>query len=65
MDIDAVRDVDALLDAIEARALRWGIVTNKATRYTTPLLEQLGLVARRHGRLRRHDAASRSRTRRR
>ena len=30
-------DVDALLDAIEARALKWGIVTNKATRYTMPL----------------------------
>lgn len=39
-------DVNALLDAIEARSLRWGIVTNKATRYTTPLLEWLGLGAR-------------------
>jgi len=38
--------VDALLDAIEGRALKWGIVTNKATRYTTPLLELLGLGAR-------------------
>ena len=39
-------DVDALLDAIEARSLKWGIVTNKATRYTTPLLELLGLGRR-------------------
>jgi N-acetyl-D-muramate 6-phosphate phosphatase len=39
-------DVDALLDAIEARSLKWGIVTNKATRYTTPLLGLLGLGGR-------------------
>jgi N-acetyl-D-muramate 6-phosphate phosphatase len=38
--------VGALLDAIEARALRWGIVTNKATRYTTPLLRALNLTPR-------------------
>ncbi len=37
---------EALLDAIEARALRWGIVTNKATRYAAPLLEQLRLASR-------------------
>jgi phosphoglycolate phosphatase len=39
-------DVGALLDAIEARSLKWGIVTNKATRYTTPLLDLLGLGGR-------------------
>jgi phosphoglycolate phosphatase len=39
-------DVDALLDAIEARSLAWGIVTNKATRYTTPLLAALRLSPR-------------------
>jgi 2-phosphoglycolate phosphatase len=39
-------DVDALLGAIEARALKWGIVTNKATRYTTRLLDSLGLGGR-------------------
>ncbi len=38
--------VGALLDAIEARTLRWGIVTNKATRYTTPLLGALNLTPR-------------------
>lgn len=39
-------EVDALLDAIEARSLKWGIVTNKATRYTAPLLDLLGLGGR-------------------
>ena len=41
-------EVAALLDAIEARSLRWGIVTNKATRFTAPLLEALGLASRAH-----------------
>jgi N-acetyl-D-muramate 6-phosphate phosphatase len=39
-------EVAALLDAIEARALAWGIVTNKATRFTAPLLAGLGLAGR-------------------
>jgi phosphoglycolate phosphatase len=39
-------EVTALLDAIDARALRWGIVTNKATRFTAPLLAALGLASR-------------------
>lgn len=39
-------DVDFVLDAIEARTLAWGIVTNKATRFTLPLLETLGLAGR-------------------
>jgi len=30
-----------LIDALEARALRWGIVTNKAERFARPLLDQL------------------------
>jgi phosphoglycolate phosphatase len=34
------------LDGIERRGLTWGIVTNKAARFTLPLLEQLGLAAR-------------------
>jgi 2-phosphoglycolate phosphatase len=38
--------IDALLDALDARALPWGIVTNKATRYTTPLLASLHLTPR-------------------
>jgi N-acetyl-D-muramate 6-phosphate phosphatase len=32
-----------LLDGIEARRLRWGIVTNKAERYAVPLIERLGV----------------------
>jgi 2-phosphoglycolate phosphatase len=35
-----------LLDELERRGLRWGVVTNKAERYTHPLLEQLGVHAR-------------------
>ena len=38
--------IDLLLDAIEARALRWGIVTNKVTRLTLPLVAELGLASR-------------------
>ncbi|MCL6555562.1 MAG: phosphoglycolate phosphatase [Burkholderiales bacterium] len=34
------------LDAIEARALRWGVVTNKPARFTLPLLRALGLHPR-------------------
>ena len=40
---DGVAD---LLRELEARTLRWGIVTNKATRYTQPVVEALGLDAR-------------------
>lgn len=32
-----------LLDAIEERGLRWGIVTNKAERFARPLLDLLGV----------------------
>ena len=35
--------VEDLLAAFEARDLRWGIVTNKAKRYTEPLLRALGV----------------------
>ena len=38
--------INELLDEIEARNLLWGIVTNKARRFTGPLLEQLGLASR-------------------
>lgn len=38
--------VEAVLDAIEARGLAWGIVTNKHRRYTDPLVVQLGLTPR-------------------
>jgi 2-phosphoglycolate phosphatase len=36
----------ALLDGLERRALPWGIVTNKAERFTLPLLSLLGLEGR-------------------
>jgi 2-phosphoglycolate phosphatase len=39
-------EVVPLLDALEADGLRWGIVTNKATRFTAPLVSALGLDAR-------------------
>lgn len=35
-----------LLERIEAGRLRWGIVTNKTSRYTLPLMEALGLARR-------------------
>lgn len=38
--------MDKVLDAIEARGQRWGIVTNKPWRFTEPLLQQLGLEQR-------------------
>ncbi len=38
--------MDAVLDALAARRLKSGIVTNKAAWLTEPLLEQLGLRAR-------------------
>jgi phosphoglycolate phosphatase len=39
-------EVADLLAAIEARGLPWGIVTNKAMRFTEPLLDALGLAER-------------------
>jgi phosphoglycolate phosphatase len=38
--------VSALLDAIEERGMTWGIVTNKAERFTFPLLRALRLLDR-------------------
>ena len=35
-----------LLDAIEARGLKWGVVTNKPSRFTEPLLSILDLAER-------------------
>ncbi|HSS71184.1 MAG TPA: HAD-IA family hydrolase [Casimicrobiaceae bacterium] len=39
-------EADGVLEEIERRGLRWGVVTNKATRFTLPLLEQLRLAQR-------------------
>jgi phosphoglycolate phosphatase len=38
--------IPAVLDALEANALAWGIVTNKPARLTDPLMAQLGLATR-------------------
>ncbi len=38
--------VDAMLRALEDRGIPWGIVTNKAARFTMPIVEGLGLAAR-------------------
>lgn len=38
--------VDAVLDDLDARGVRWGIVTNKASRLTEPLVALLGLDTR-------------------
>ena len=38
--------IPELLSTIEARKLPWGIVTNKAKRFTDPLLERLGFGKR-------------------
>ncbi len=38
--------VDALLTELEAAGIPWGIVTNKATRFTLPIVNGLGLAQR-------------------
>jgi len=38
--------IATLLDALDARALPWGIVTNKVERYTQPVVHALGLAPR-------------------
>lgn len=35
-----------VLDALERRAIAWGVVTNKPARYSEPLLDHLGLRSR-------------------
>ena len=39
-------DMAQLLDTLDARRIPWGIVTNKHTRFTTPLVAALGLAER-------------------
>jgi 2-phosphoglycolate phosphatase len=38
--------MDSVLDELESRGLSWGIVTNKLSCYTVPLLASLGLLTR-------------------
>ncbi len=40
------KGIPELLDALEARRIPWGIVTNKGSRFTDPLMQALGLHAR-------------------
>ena len=39
-------EAERVLAEIERRGLRWGIVTNKAARFTVPVVERLALAAR-------------------
>ncbi|HYE38091.1 HAD-IA family hydrolase [Methylocaldum sp.] len=38
--------IESVLDALEQRDVPWGIVTNKMSRFTDPLLEKLNLAGR-------------------
>ena len=46
VDSTLFAEIATVLDALDARALPWGIVTNKAARYTEPLLLSLRLAPR-------------------
>jgi phosphoglycolate phosphatase len=46
VDTQLFPGIEELLAAIEARGLRWGIVTNKSTGLTRQLLEEMRLVER-------------------
>jgi phosphoglycolate phosphatase len=39
-------DTAALLDELERRSIKWGIVTNKPHRFTVPLMQALGMASR-------------------
>ncbi|MEE2761897.1 MAG: phosphoglycolate phosphatase [Pseudomonadota bacterium] len=39
-------DMEPLLQALEARGIPWGIVTNKPVRFAAPLIDALGLAER-------------------
>jgi phosphoglycolate phosphatase len=45
-DTRVFADMMPVLAAIESAGLRWGVVTNKAARFSTPLLDGLGLASR-------------------
>ncbi len=38
--------IGEMLDSLESQGIRWGVVTNKTSRYTLPVVEALGLVRR-------------------
>jgi phosphoglycolate phosphatase len=41
--------IEALLEALDANHVPWGVVTNKAARYAVPVASALGLLRRAHG----------------
>ena len=45
-DTRVFEDVLPLLDALDAQQVLWGIVTNKAARYSEPIVQALGLAQR-------------------
>jgi phosphoglycolate phosphatase len=45
-DTRVFTDMAPLLAAIEAAAMPWGIVTNKITRFTEPIVQAMGLATR-------------------
>lgn len=53
--------MDEVLDTLDARRIPWGIVTNKAERFTTPLVARLGLAQRSASSQRRHGRAPQAR----
>ena len=46
VDTRLFEGMSELLDHLESRRMKWGIVTNKATRFTLPLVETLGVRMR-------------------
>jgi N-acetyl-D-muramate 6-phosphate phosphatase len=46
IDTEIFDGIDALTAELEARRIKWGIVTNKAMRFTDPLVRALGLHKR-------------------
>ena len=45
-DTHVFPEVHAVIDGFDAQAFPWGIVTNKATRFSDPLVRALGLLPR-------------------
>lgn len=39
-------EMHELLDTLDTQAIKWGVVTNKRSRYTVPLIDALGLSGR-------------------
>jgi phosphoglycolate phosphatase len=46
VDTRLFEGIAELLDNLEAQGVKWGVVTNKTSRYTLPVMEGLGLARR-------------------